>query len=138
MTRKFLWWLLMFVLLVSAVWLASNNQGYVLIVRSPYRVQFSFNFSLIVMVLAFLAMHYSLRLVNYLRRLPANRRNKKETQRLIASNAALLESLHALAEGDFEKAEVAVKHAHDLIQSADHEKLILALAREKEAGVLML
>ncbi len=74
MTRKLLWWLLMFVLLVSGVWLASNNQGYVLIVRSPYRVQFSFNFSLIVMVLAFLAMHYSLRLVNYLRRLPANRR----------------------------------------------------------------
>ena len=132
MTRKLLWWLLMFVLLVSAVWLASNNQGYVLIVRSPYRVQFSFNFSLIVMVLAFLAMHYCLRLVNYLRRLPANRRNKKETQRLISSNAALLEGLHALAEGDFEKAEVAVKHAHDLIQSTDHEKLMQALAREKK------
>ncbi|OIQ96897.1 putative protoheme IX biogenesis protein [mine drainage metagenome] len=131
MTRKLLWWLLMCLLLISIVWLISNNQGYVLIVRSPYRVQLSFNFLLVVGVLIFLAIHYSLRLIHYLRRLPANRRSKKETQRLIASNAALLEGMHALADGDFEKAEIAVKRAHDLIQNAGHEKLLEALASEK-------
>lgn len=121
----------MFFLLVGAVWLASNNAGYVLIVRPPYRLQFSFNFLLVLIVLGFLALHYCLRLVHYLRRLPMNRRSKQEAQRLQASNAALLEALHALAEGDFQSAEIAVKHAHDLIQNADHEKLILALAAEK-------
>ncbi len=121
----------MCLLLISIVWLISNNQGYVLIVRSPYRVQLSFNFLLVVGVLIFLAIHYSLRLIHYLRRLPANRRSKKETQRLIASNAALLEGMHALADGDFEKAEIAVKRAHDLIQNAGHEKLLEALASEK-------
>lgn len=131
MTRKLLWWLLMFVLLVGAVWLVSNNQGYVLIVRSPYRVQFSFNFLLVVIVLGFLATHYCLRFVHYLRRLPASKRSKKETQRLIASNAALLDGMHALADGDFEKAEVAVKRAHELIQNAGHEKLLETLAAEK-------
>ena len=129
--RNLFWWLLMYCLLVGIVWLASNNTGYVLIVRPPYRLQFSFNFLLILIVLGFLALHYFLRFVHYLRRLPINRRSKKEVQRLQASNAALLEGMHALAEGDFESAEIAVRHAHDLIQNADHEKLMAALAAEK-------
>jgi HemY protein len=129
--RKLFWWILMFLLLVSVVWLASNNEGYVLIVRPPYRLQFSFNFLLILMVLGFLLLHYFLRFVHFLRFLPANRRSKQEAIRLKGSNDALLEGMHALAEGDFESAEVAVKHAHDLIQNADHEKLIAALASEK-------
>lgn len=129
--RNLLWWLLMLCLLVGIVWLASNNAGYVLIVRPPYRLQFSFNFLLILIVLGFLGLHYCLRFVHYLRRLPVNRRSKQNAQRLQASNAALLEGMHALAEGDFESAEVAVKHAHDLIQNADHEKLMAALAAEK-------
>lgn len=122
----------MFFLLVSIVWFASNNAGYVLIVRPPYRLQFSFNFLLILIVLGFLGLHYCLRFVHYLRRLPVNRRSKLEAQRLQASNAALLEGMHALAEGDFASAEIAVKHAHDLIQNADHEKLMAALAAEKD------
>ncbi len=118
-------------LLIGLVLFVSNNEGYVLIVRPPYRLQFSFNFLLVLMVLGFLAIHYCLRFLLFLRRLPANRRSKQETQRLEASNAALVEAIHAVAEGDFESAEVAVKHAHDLIQNADHEKLMAALAAEK-------
>lgn len=121
----------MFLLLVSVVWLASNNQGYVLIVRSPYRLQFSFNFLLILIVLGFLSLHYCLRFVHFLRRLPANRRSKKESQRLKASNDALLEGLHALADGDFAKAEAATKRAHELIHDANLEALIETIASEK-------
>jgi len=129
--RKILWWLLMALLLIAVVWLASNNQGYVLIVRPPYRLQFSFNFLLILIVLGFLLLHYFLRFVHFLRFLPANRRNKQEAQRLKASNDWLLEGMHALAEGDFESAETAIMNAHDLIQNADREKLLAALALEK-------
>ena len=129
--RKIFWWLLMALLLIVVVWIASNNQGYVLIVRPPYRLQFLFNFLLILIVLGFLLLHYFLRFVHFLRFLPANRRNKQEAQRLKASNDWLLEGMHALAEGDFESAETAINHAHDLIQNADHEKLLAALALEK-------
>ena len=129
--RKIFWWLLMALLLIAVVFIASNNQGYVLIVRPPYRLQFSFNFLLILIVLGFLLLHYFLRFVHFLRFLPANRRNKQEAQRLKASNDWLLEGMHALAEGDFESAETAINHAHDLIQNADHEKLLAALALEK-------
>jgi uncharacterized protein HemY len=100
-------------------------------VRPPFRLQFSFNFLLILIVLGFLLLHYFLRFVHFLRFLPANRRNKQEAQRLKASNDWLLEGMHALAEGDFESAETAIKNAHDLIQNADHEKLLTALALEK-------
>ena len=128
--RRFLWWLLMFIILISVVWLASNNHGYVLVVRSPYRLQFSFNFLLILMVLGFLLLHYCLRFILFLRRLPANRRSKKETKRLKASNEALLEGLHALAEGDYQKAEEATKRAHDLIHDANLEKVLETLSSE--------
>ncbi len=129
--RKLFWWLLMFILLVTVVWILSNNQGYVLIVRPPYRLQFSFNFLLVLIVLGFLVLHYFLRFVHFLRFLPANRRNKQEAQRLKASNDSLLIGMQALAEGDFESAEKAIQHAHDLVQNADHEKLMAALAEEK-------
>ena len=129
--RRLFWWLLLFLLLVGSVWLAGNNQGYVLVVRAPYRVQFSFNFFLAVMVLSFLAMHYCLRFVHFLRRLPANRRSKKEAMRLKAGNSALLEGMHALAEGDFEKAAYAAKRAQVLIQNSDLEILISSLSRQR-------
>ena len=125
-------------LLVVMVWLASNNEGYVLIVRTPYRVQISFNFLLVVFVVCFLGLHYSLRFVHFLRWLPLKRRNKKETMRLKAGNAALLEGMHALAEGDFEKAEASAKLAQELIQNSDLEKLIQALAAAKNKQDLLL
>jgi uncharacterized protein HemY len=130
--RRILWWVLMFVLLVTIVWLASNNEGYVLIVRSPYRLQFSFNFFLILMVMSFLAAHYCLRLVHFFRRLPANRRNKKDSQRLKDGNAALLEGMHALAVGDIAKAEAAAQRAHGLIRSEDLQLLMSALNEKKQ------
>lgn len=124
MKRRAMWWLVMVIVLIALVFLASNNEGYILIVRSPYRVQFSFNFFLIFVLISFLFAHYCLRIVHFFRRLPASKRSKKESQRLIASNEALLEGLHALAEGDYIQAEAATKRAHDLIHDANLEKLI--------------
>lgn len=121
----------MLLLLAGILWLIGNNQGYVLIVRSPYRIQVSFNFLLAIFVLCFFGLHYSLRLVHFLRVLPRNRRNRKESLRLKAGNAALLEGMHALAEGDLARAENSAKLAHELIQNSDLERLIQKLATVK-------
>ncbi len=129
--RDILWWLCMLLLAVVVVWLLSSDQGYVLIVRNPYRIQISFNFLLVAIVLMFIGLHYSLRLIHFLRRMPTKKRSRQETLKLKAGNAALLEGMHALAEGDIEKAEVSAKLAHDLIQNSDLEKLIQALASAK-------
>jgi HemY protein len=45
--------------------------------------------------------------------------------------------MHALAEGDFEKAEAAAKLAQDLIQNSDLETLIQKLAAEKNKQSLL-
>ena len=131
MKRDILWWICMLLLAVSVVWLLSSDQCYVLIVRNPYRIQISFNFLLVAIVLMFIGLHYSLRLVHFLRRMPSKKRSRQETLKLKAGNAALLEGMHALAEGDIEKAEISAKLAHDLIQNSDLEKLIQALATAK-------
>lgn len=129
--RNVFWRLLMLLLLIIIIWLAGNNQGYVLVVRSPYRVQFSFNFLLILVVLSFLGLHYFLRFILFLRRLPANRRRKKEAYWLKEGNAALIESLHALIDNDFIKAEEAARRAQKMIQNPALEKLGLALTELK-------
>lgn len=129
--HRILWWVMMPLLLALLVWLVSNNEGYVLIIRTPYRIQISFNFFLAVYVLSFLGLHYCLRFVHFLRWMPFRRRSKKETLRLKAGNAALLEGMHALAEGDFEKAEASAKLAQELIQNSDLEKLVQALSAAK-------
>jgi HemY protein len=56
--HRIIWWLLMLSVLAGLVWLASNNEGYVLIVRTPYRIQISFNFFLAVIVLCYLGLQY--------------------------------------------------------------------------------
>lgn len=129
--NRFFWWALTLVGIMFIVWLASNNQGYVLIIRSPYRIQISFNFFLAVFVISVFGLHHVLRLLRFLRHLPAIRRSKKEAMRLKAGNAALLEGMHALAEGDFAQAETSAKLAHELIQNSDLETLIQKLSAEK-------
>jgi HemY protein len=135
--NRLFWWALTLLSIILIIWLASNNQGYVLIIRSPYRIQISFNFFLVVFVLSVFGLHHLLRLLRFLRHLPAIRKNKKESMRLKAGNAALLEGMHALAEGDFEKAEASAKLAHELIQNSDLETLIQKLANEKNKQSLL-
>jgi HemY protein len=69
--------------------------------------------------------------LHFFRRLPANRRNKKDSQRLKEGNAALLEGMHALAEGNIAKAEAAAQRAHGLIRSEDLQLLMGALNERK-------
>ncbi|ACT47073.1 heme biosynthesis HemY N-terminal domain-containing protein [Methylotenera mobilis] len=129
--NRFFWWAFTLLAIIFIVWLASNNQGYVLIIRSPYRIQISFNFFLVVFVLSVFGLHHCLRFLRFLRHLPAIRRSKKEALRLKAGNTALLEGMHALAAGDFESAEASAKLAQELIQNSDLETLIQKLTAEK-------
>ncbi len=129
--NKLLWWLLSLFVVLFIIWLASNNQGYVLIIRSPYRIQISFNFFLLLFVLSVFGLHQCLRFLRFLRHLPTIRRNKRELLRLKAGNTALLEGMHALAIGNFEAAETSAKLARELIQNSDLENLIQKLNSEK-------
>ena len=129
--RWLFWLLLILALAVGAALLATSNQGYVLIVRPPYRLELSLNLLLVLVVLAFAALHLSLRFIHYTRRLPSSVRAYKEEQRLKRGFAALRESLHAMAEGHYAAAQKAAARAFDLGEDPVLSALIAARASHK-------
>lgn len=129
--RWLFWLLLIFALAVGAALLATSNSGYVLIVRPPYRLELSLNLLLVLIVVAFLLLHLSLRFIHYTRRLPASVRAYKENQRLRRGHAALQESLHAMSEGHYAVAQKAAARAFELGEDPELSTLIAARASHK-------
>ena len=129
--RWLFWLLLILALAVGVDLVASSNSGYVLIVRTPYRLELSLNLLLVLIVLAFVLLHLTLRFINYTRRLPASVRKYKEEQRLRRGHAALVESLHAMVEGHYAAAQKAAGRAFDLGEDAELSALIAARASHK-------
>lgn len=130
----FFTWGLLLSLVLLLLWLTKNH-GYVLIMHEPYRVQFSFNFLLLLLFFGAVLVFYLARGLMFLRRLPANKRNKKAAAQLQASNEVLLKGMQALADGDYDTAEIATKRAAELIENVHQEmaleKLLEKLTAEK-------
>ncbi len=123
--------LLVLALAIGVSLLASYNQGYVLIVRPPYRINISFNLLLVLIALSFVSLHIILRLMQYIRRIPASVRAYKEQQYIKSSYASLVEALTALAEGRYQSAEqTASKHLNQ-IKDSPLNALIAARASHK-------
>lgn len=129
--RWLLWVLLILAMAIGVSLLASNNEGYVLIVRPPYRLELSLNLLLVLIALVFVSLHLGLRLINYTRRLPASVRAYKEAQRLKDGHAALLQALHATVEGRYDTAEKSAARALELGEDAGLSALIAARASHK-------
>lgn len=133
--RNFIFtWGFLLSLILLLLWLTKNH-GYVLIMHEPYRVQFSFNFLLLLLFFGAVLVFYLARGLMFLRRLPANKRNKKAAAQLQASNEVLLKGMQALADGDYDTAEIATKRAAVLIENVHQEmaleKLLEKLTAEK-------
>lgn len=126
---KLLIWLL-FILggAVALSLVAGSNDGYVLLVQPPYRMELSLNLLVILLVLGFASLHGTLRLVQYTLRLPETVRNYKRAQRQKEAHAALLEGLHALVEGRYGKAGKAAARALELGEDAGLSALVAARA----------
>lgn len=112
--------LLVATLAVLAALLFKLNVGYVLFVAPPYRVEFSLNGFIILVVLAFLAFHLLLRLGARIARMPAEvratrrRRNQERARnRQDAATVALLEGRYGKARQYAEEA-LAIPHSGGL------------------------
>ena len=129
---RWLFWLLFILALAIAVTLlAGSNEGYVLIVRPPYRLELSLNLLLILVVVSFVALYLSLQFLNYMRRLPASVRAYKRAQRRKKGHEALLTGLHALTDGRYEAAEKNAARALELGEDAGLSALVAARAAHK-------
>jgi HemY protein len=129
---KFLIWLLF--ILGGAVALSlvfGSNDGYVLLVQPPYRIEFSLNLLIILLVVGFASLHSTLRLVQYTLHLPESVRKFKQTQRQKEAHTAMLAGLHALVEGRYDKAETAAARALELGEDAGLSALVAARAAHR-------
>jgi HemY protein len=124
---------LLFILIaaVTLSLLAGSSDGYVLIVQPPYRVEISVNLLIVLLASSFFLLYSLLRLVQYTLRLPESVRQYKREQRRKNAHHALLESLHALVEGRYAKAEKAASTALELGEDAGLSALVAARAAHK-------
>lgn len=129
--RWLFWILLILAMAVGFSLLAIGNEGYVLIVKPPYRLELSLNLLIVLIVVAFAVLHLSLRFIHYTRKLPASVRAYKEEQRIRRGHTALLESLHAMVEGHYAAAQKAAARAFELGEDAGLSALVAARASHK-------
>lgn len=111
--RILLWLLALFALAVGVSLAFGYNEGYVLIVLPPWRVELSLNLFLVLVVGGFLLGHLLLRVVSHTLRLPQAVRAFRERKRKEKAARALREAVQQLFEGRYGHAlkNAALSHA---------------------------
>jgi HemY protein len=121
-----LFWVLLLAALAVAITLAARyNAGYVLLVLHPYRVEFSLNFLLALMLIGFAALYALLRVLAHAVRLPDQVRRFRERRRLRRAAESLLGAMRAYFEGRYAQAE---KAAAESIELKEHSGLAAVIA----------
>lgn len=111
--RALLWLLALFALAVGVSLAFGYNEGYVLVVLPPWRIELSLNFFIVLTVGGFLLLHLLLRLIAHTVRLPQVVRAFRERKRREKAARALREAVQQLFEGRYGHAlkNAAVSHA---------------------------
>lgn len=119
------WIVAIFAVAVGLTLLVRYSTGYVLLVLPPWRVEFSLNFLLLALALAFFAAYAAVRAVSATVRLPRKVREYRLARRREESRATLLEALREFFAGRYARAE---KAAAASIQAGEQAKLSAVLA----------
>ena len=112
---KWLFYTLVTIIVVASLTLlAMEDRGYVLINVWGYTIESSLVTWLVLLTLAFFALHFSLRFLVNLFHVPTGMRQWREQRRHQRANQALLDGLVRMAEGDWRHAKKEVlKHISD-------------------------
>ncbi len=129
--RALFWLLLILLGALTLSMVLSDNEGYVLLVQHPYRIELSLNLFVVLLLLGFVLLHAALRLLQHILRLPHDVRRYRQEQRHVRARAALLESLHSLAEGRYDRAEKAAASALQGGEDSGLGALVAARAAHK-------
>jgi HemY protein len=115
----------LFALAVGLVVAARYNDGYVLVVLPPYRIEVSLNLLFVLLAIGFIVLYSVVRLVTTAVQTPARVRQYRLARRRESAQAALLSALEAYFEGRYAKAERAAAQS---IELGEHKRLALVLA----------
>ena len=129
--RTLLWLFVLAVLAALLSVVAQYNEGYVLLVAPPWRVEFSLNFFVVVIFALFVAMHLVLRLIWNAASLPRQVAAFRVRQRREKAIAALLEAVRLMMEGRFARAMKQAGVAYDARESPGLAALIAARAASR-------
>jgi HemY protein len=123
---KPLLWIVGIVALAAAVTFAArHNEGYLLLVLPPWRVEFSLNFLIVVLIAAFAAGYAVLRFLSATARLPQEVRQYRLARRRDKARAALAEALTEYFSGRYGRAEQAAAASLEL---GEHPELAAVVA----------
>ncbi len=126
---KVLFWVTAsFALAVGLTLAIGFNNGYVLLVYPPYRVELSLPLAILLLASAFIALYYLARLAVHTLRLPGEVRAYRLRRRQEKAHKAFFEALRHFFEGRYGKAEKAVAEALELGESPGLTALLGARA----------
>ena len=126
--RFLFWFLLLAIAAVVAALAARLNAGYALLVAPPYRIELSLNLLLVLVVGAFAALYFGLRVIVRTVQLPAQVRAWRRTQKKDRARAKLDAAIVALLEGRYGKAQQQAQEALALPHSSGLAALVAARA----------
>lgn len=119
--RAAFWLLALFALAVAITLIARLDQGYVVVVFPPWRLEMSFLLTVVVLAGGFVLVSFLLHLARTALRLPEDLRAWRRHRHQAAADHALLDALRAHFAGDEKKLRKALKkardcHAQDLLE----------------------
>ena len=126
--KGLLWLLAAFALAVALSIVLRENEGYVLIVQAPWRIELSINFFLILLATGFVLAYLLTRLVVQTLSLARHVRAFRMRRREKKGSDALVHSLQALYEGRFARAEKLASQAVDYGASPALASIVAARA----------
>lgn len=123
--KALFWTIAIFALAVGLVVAARYNDGYVLVVLPPYRVEIALNLLLLLLAGAFVLFYSLVRLVTTAVQMPARVREYRLARRRETAQSTLLGALQAYFEGRYAKAEQSASQSIEL-GASDRLSLVLA------------
>jgi HemY protein len=121
--RAALWLLALFALAVAITLVARLDQGYVIVVFPPWRLEMSFLLTVVLLAGGFVLVSFLLHLSRTALRLPEDLRAWRRHRHQAAADHALLDAFRAHFAGDEKKLRKALKKARDCSAQDLLEKL---------------
>jgi HemY protein len=123
--KVLVWVVALFALAAGLVVAARYNEGYVLVVLPPYRVEIALSLLLILFVAGFLVLYSAVRLVSGAVQVPAKVRQYRLARRRDKAQETLLLALESYFEGRYSRAEQAAARS---IALGEHKRLSAVIA----------
>ncbi|ENO90356.1 heme biosynthesis HemY N-terminal domain-containing protein [Thauera linaloolentis] len=126
--RTLIWLIGIFAIAVGVAMIAGLNDGYVLLVAPPWRLQLSLNLLVVIVVLGFALGYAIIRVISRTLQLPTRVAQWRERRRRERAGRALTDSVNALFEGRFSQSLKSASRAYETGEGAAMAALVAARA----------